>query len=465
MSEKKLLPGAREKLPIWFTAAWSTRSVALSLNMAMVAYSSLYFTDVLGLNPAAIGMMLMLSKFFDAFTDLVIGYVVDRTRTKLGKARPYEFAIVFLWLFIFLMYATPEMGKAATYAWVFVTYTLQSAVFITILYGTDGVYLIRSVRTEKNRTVVTAATGVYNMLFGTIVGMIIPQVMQNVGVNRKSWAMAALCLAIPCATIGMLRFFLIPELDVEKDKIKVNEDGTTTEGNPAEKLSFKEALKGLISNKYLGMFAIMYFCYHFSNGISGGAQTYYLKYVIGDLGVGTWLNAGMMVILPLLLFTPKIMGKLGTGKTLRLGLILMLIGPAIRMVGGPNLVTLIIGYILFVAGSVPIAFMLNIYLFECMDYGEWKTGLRIEGMMGSITSFMAKAASAIASSGIGIIMTLTGYVGTAQVISSSAEMGIKLLFNAIPMVIVLIALLISFKYDLGNKMPEIKADLEKRHNV
>lgn len=57
----------------------------------------------------------MLSKFFDAFTDLVIGYVVDRTRTRLGKARPYEFAIVFLWLFIFLMYATPEIYGAREY--------------------------------------------------------------------------------------------------------------------------------------------------------------------------------------------------------------------------------------------------------------------------------------------------------------------------------------------------------------
>ncbi|SCP98832.1 MFS transporter [Anaerobium acetethylicum] len=464
MKDTKTLPGAREKLPIWFSAAWSSRSVALSLNMAMVAYSSLYFTDVLGLNPAIIGILLMVSKFFDAFTDLVIGYIVDRTKTKLGKARPYEIAIVFLWLFIFLMYATPEMGNIAIYAWVFVTYTLQSAVFITILYGTDSVYLIRSVRTEKNRTVVTAATGVYNMLFGIIVGMIIPQVMQNVGVDRRSWAMVALCLAIPCATIGMLRFFFIPELDVEANASEVNEDGTKEEHIAEEKLSLKKALRGLMDNKYLGMFALMYFCYHFSNGISGGAQTYYLKYIIGDLGVGTWLNAGMMIILPLLLFTPKIMGKLGTGKTLRLGLFLMLIGPAIRMIGGTNLATLIVGYILFIAGSVPIAFMLNIYLFECMDYGEWKTGVRIEGMMGSITSFMAKVASAVASSGMGIFMTLTGYVGTAQVLSDSAETGIKVLFNIVPMLIVLIALLISFRYDVGDKMPEIKAELEKRHN-
>lgn len=460
MKQNKVLPGAREKLPIWFSAAWSTRSVALSLNMAMAGYSSLYYTDVLGLNPAIIGIMLMVSKFFDAFTDIIIGYIVDRTKTKLGKARPYEIAIVFLWLFIFLMYATPNMGKLATYAWVFITYTLQSAVCITILYGTDTVYLVRAVRTEKNRTKVTAAAGVYNMLFGTIVGMIIPQVMQHVGVDRRSWAMVALCMAIPCATIGMLRFFLIPELDAEESKTE--DTDVAHVADEKEKMGLKVAVKGLLSNKYLGMFAIMYFCYHLANGISAGAQTYYLKYIVGNLGIGTWMNAGMMIILPLLLFTPKIMEKLGTVKTLRLGLILMLVGPAIRMVGGTNLTTLIFGYILFVAGSVPIAFMLNIYLFECMDYGEWKTGLRIEGMMGSITSFMSKVASAVSSSGVGIIMTLTGYVGTAQVLSTSAENGIKILFNVIPMIIVLIALLISFKYNVEKKLPEIRADLEKK---
>lgn len=96
MKQGKVLPGAREKLPAWFSAAWSSRSVALSLNMAMGAYQGLYFTDVLGLNPLIIGTLLAVSKVMDAFTDLVIGFIVDKTHTKLGKARPYEFSIVFL---------------------------------------------------------------------------------------------------------------------------------------------------------------------------------------------------------------------------------------------------------------------------------------------------------------------------------------------------------------------------------
>lgn len=453
MKEEKLLPGAREKLPIWFSAAWSTRSVALALNMAMAAYQGLYFTDVLGLSPVIIGTILMISKFFDSFTDLLIGFVVDKTKTKLGKARPYEISIVFLWLCIFLMYSTPKMGTLATYIWVFVTFTLQSAVFITILYGTDTVYLVRAVRTDENRTKVTANAGVYTMIFSTIIGIIIPQVMKNIGVDRTKWSMVVLCIALPCAIIGMLRFFLIPELDVEEE-IKEEEK---------EKLTFVKGLKALKGNKYVLMFAAMYFCYHFANGLSGGGQTYYLKYIAGDIGIGTWMNIGMVAVLFLLMIAPKIMEKYGTGNCLRIGLVIMIIGPIVRMIGGTNVITLVFGQMLFVAGSVPIAFMLNVYLFECMDYGEWKTGTRIEGMMGSLTSFMSKVASALSGWLIGIVMSATGYIGTAIKQSSEALMGIKACFNYLPIIVVVIALVISFRYDLDKKLPQIKLDLAKRH--
>lgn len=455
MKNGKIAPGAREKIPAWFSAAWSSRSVALALNMALVGYSSLYFTDVLGLNPLVIGTLLMVSKFLDAFTDMIIGYIVDKTKTKWGKARPYEIAIVFLWLFIFMMYATPKMGITATYIWVFITYTLQSAVFITILYGTDSVYLIRAVKSRENQIKVTANTGVYNMVFGTIVGMIIPQVMQNIGEDRGSWALVALCFAIPCATIGMLRFFLIPELDVETEE--------NNKKDQKERLTLKKGLSAMKGNKYLLMFAVMYFGYHFSNGMAGGGQTYYLKYVIGDLGVGTWMNAGMLIVLVLLVFAPRLMKKFGTGNALRAGLILMLAGPIVRAVGGANVIVLILGQILFVAGSVPIAFMLNVYLFECMDYGEWKTGTRIEGMMGSLTSFMAKVASAVSGWAVGAIMTLTGYIGAAEVQTDTAIRGIEACFNYAPILIVAVAFIISLRYDLEKKLPKVKEELEERH--
>lgn len=449
--------GARDKLPFWFSAAWSSRSVALALNMVMAGYQGLYFTDVLGLNPVIIATLLVVAKIFDAFTDLVIGFIVDKTHTKIGKARPYEISIVLLWLCIFLMYSTPKMGMIQTYAWVFVTYVLQSAVFITILYGTDTVYLVRAVRTDENRTKVTANAGVYTMIVSTIVGIIIPQVMQTAGYSRKTWSMIALCLAIPCATIGMMRFIFIPELDARE--VEVKEEKKEEQG---DKLTLKKGLRAIKGNKYLLMFAVMYFCYHLSNGMSGGGQNYYLKYVVGDLGVGTWINLGMVAVLVLLIFAPKMMDKFGTGNCLRAGLLLMILGPVVRIIGGPNTFTLVFGQMLFVAGSVPIAFMLNIYLFQCMDYGEWKTGTRIEGMMGSLTSFMSKVASALSGWMVGAIMSATGYVGTAGSQTGLAITGIKVCFNVVPIIIAAVAFVISLNYNLDKKMPEVKAALEEK---
>lgn len=396
----------------------------------------------------------MISKISDGFTDLVIGYIVDRTKTKWGKARPYELAITFLWLFIYMMYATPEMGKVATYAWVFVTYFLQNSICITILYGSEGVYMVRSIKYPENRTKVTAAAGIWQMVICTVVGMIVPQMAEQIGVDRHGWAMLALCMAIPCGTIGLLRFFLIPELDV-------NEESAAK----TEVVSLKGAIRSLRGNKFIWIFAVMYFAYHFSNGFSGAAQTYYLKYIVGDLGVGTWLNAGSLLSLPLLFIAPKLMEKLGTGKTLRIGIFIMALGPVIRWAGGANTATLIVGTLLFVAGSVPIAFMLNIYLFECMDYGEWKTGTRVEGMMGSITSFMAKIASAFSTGAFGIMLSLAHYEGMAEVQSAGTITGISLLYNLVPLIICVASLLVSTRYTLGRQLPQIRQELEQRHQT
>ena len=444
--------GARDKLPFWFPMAWSTRAVALSMTMTMAGFMTMYFTDILGLNPGIIGVLLMISRITDAFTDLIIGYIIDRTNTKLGKARPYELAIVFLWLFIFLMYAPPRMGTTATYIWVLVCYFIQNSVCVTILYGNEPVYLVRAVRKPENRAKVISAAGIYQMILVTSAGMIVPQLIAKAGNDRSRWIFIVACIAVPCALIGLGRFFLIPELeDAEEPKEK------------AEVISLRKTFGALKGNQYIWIFAAMYFLYHFSNGFSGGMATYFTKWNMGDVGVQTWLNASALFAMPILIFVPKLMEKFGTRKTLQIGLIVMLLGPAIRWIGGTNMITLMIGSMCFVAGAVPISFMLNIYLFECMDYGEWKLGTRVEGSMASITSFMAKLASAISGAMQGWLIVLVGYIGTAASQTEGALNGITMLYNLVPIITVGIALALSLKYDVEKKLPQIRKELDERH--
>ena len=205
----------------------------------------------------------------------------------------------------------------------------------------------------------------------------------------------------------------------------------------------------------------MYFLYHFGNGFSGGMATYFTKWNMGDLGVGTWLNAAALFSLPILAVIPKMMDKLGTVKTLRIGLVIMALGPVVRWIGGTSLAMLMVGTLMFIAGSVPIAFMTNIYLFECMDYGEWKTGIRVEGTMGSINSCMAKLASAVSGALQGILLIPIGYVGTAAAQTEGTLTGIMVLFNLVPLLICVISLLISTKYDVEKEIPMIREELKK----
>ena len=75
-NDMKTSVGAREKLPFWFGAAWSGRSVSVAVCMALMGYTAYYCTDVVGMNPTLVGILLMVSKLFDGFTDLVVGFVM-----------------------------------------------------------------------------------------------------------------------------------------------------------------------------------------------------------------------------------------------------------------------------------------------------------------------------------------------------------------------------------------------------
>ena len=114
---------------------------------------------------------------------------------------------------------------------------------------------------------------------------------------------------------------------------------------------------------------------------------------------------------------------------------------------------------------LPVTMMISIYLIDTMDYGEWKTGTRVEGMLGSVNSFCSKLGSGIASAIVGLIMGLAGYDGSLAVQSASANASIIALFNYVPMILMIVLLLLAISYKLDKELPQIKADLEKKRHA
>ena len=162
---------------------------------------------------------------------------------------------------------------------------------------------------------------------------------------------------------------------------------------------------------------------------------------------------------------PVLTRKLGTVTILKIGAVLGVIGYGIRIIGGTNLVTLTVGSLIGGVAILPVTMMISIYLIDTMDYGEWKTGTRVEGMLGSVNSFCSKLGSGIASALVGLIMGLAGYDGSLAVQSASANASIIALFNYVPMILMIVLLLLAIAYKLDKELPQIKADLEKKRHA
>ncbi len=445
-----------EVLPKYFKWAWTSRGLSLALNVILIMQLTYYCTDMLGMKATLVGTLLLASKLFDGVTDLLVGFVIDKTNTRFGKARPYEICIVFVWLLTILMFSTPNFGTTGKAVFIFIMYTLINSICATFLNGGDAVYLARSVRSEKNRVSVMSFNGGIIMLFIIVFSMLLPQLIAGIGSTKAGWTVIAVAIGIPMAIIGMLRFAFVKEV-VHTEPAKTGETEQT--------VPLKTGLSCIMKNKYIWILAGMTFVVQLATNIGSAVNTYYFKYIMGNIRLATLVSMSSMITPLVMIVFPVLTRKFGTVTILKIGAVLGVIGYGIRIIGGTNLVTLTVGSLIGGVAILPVTMMISIYLIDTMDYGEWKTGTRVEGMLGSVNSFCSKLGSGIASALVGLIMGLAGYDGSLAVQSASANASIIALFNYVPMILMIVLLLLAIAYKLDKELPQIKADLEKKRHA
>lgn len=451
-NEKGIPYGARERMPLWYGLAWSTRGISAAINVVVLMQITFYCTDILGLNAAIIGTLFLVSKIIDAITDLGFGFLLDKTHTRFGKARPYEIFIVFEWLFTVFMFNAPKMGATGQYIWIFIMYVLVNAVCATALGGIDSVYLARSFTTNKNQISVMSINGFVVMFSSIAFNIWFPGWLETTGTTQAGWASLMVPLGIAMAVIGILRFFICKEI------VKDN----PTEKKKENNLSLKESLGLLKKNKYLFIIvALMFFTFLVNNMAT--ATTYYFKYIVGDISLQGTVAITSMIVVPALVVFPILSNKFGTTKLLQGAILIGVIGLIIRTIGGTNLATLIIGGCLMGIGTLPISMMINTYLIDCMDYGEWKTGVRIEGLVASIANFASKVGNGVALGLVGLVMGMAGYDGLAETQSAAANTAIIFLYNILPIIVFALMFILSLNYKVDSEREQMNADLKKMH--
>ena len=432
--------------------AWNSRGVPQGIGLMVVGYLSLYCTDTLKLTPGLVGTLLLVSKLLDGVTDIIAGYLVDRTNTKIGRGRPYEFCIIGMWACIWLMFTCPTaFGTVAKCVWVLLMYALVNSVFYTFLTANNTVYMVRAFKYQEQYVALNSSGAIISMLGVAAFNIAIPGLVQKYGTSAGGWSFLMACIAIPAAIIGILRFVFVKETN--------DVDVKAADGSVA-KVGFSDVKKVLSQNPYIYIVALILFVCNLVTNM--GVNVYYFTYVAHNLGMLGLVSAVQLLAIPLMLVVPAILKKISISKLIFIGCLISAVGYGINFFAGDNMALLGVGAILYGIGGTPISMMINLMVIECADYNEWKGIQRMEGTLGCVTGFATKVGSAAGAGILGLLLSASGYIGDVNLIPDSAVLMIRNLFSTVPAVLWLLVAASLLLYRLDKKLPQIRKENDER---
>ena len=429
------------------------------------AFVMIFLTDTVGMNAGIIGSLIAASKLLDGVSDIFFGVLIDKTSTKMGKARPWMFYGYFgCAICLVAIFCIPaNISAFAQYTWFFVAYTVLNAGFYTannIAYSA-----LTALITKNNQERVEMGSIRFMFAFGTsmLIQTITVSFVAAFGGGAAAWRTVAIIYAVVGVISNTISVMSVRELSPEElagneinpvvyDKqIKEGEleqvaeelKGEAQTGE--EKYSLGAAFKLLVQNKYYLMIVVSYLLMQiYSATLNMGI--YFMSYVLKNanlLGVFSWaINIPMIVGL---LMTPMLVQKWGGMFRLnKMGYIIGSLGRILVVVAGymGSVPLMLASTAIAALGMSPLQGNMNALIATCSEYTYLTTGKRVDGTMYSCTSFGTKVGGGIGTAVAGWLLALSGYVGGAEVQSAACMNMLHILYLWMPMVLTILITLI-----------------------
>lgn len=383
---------------------------ALLLNAVLATYLNVFYTDVLKLTSIWGGLFLvifpLLSKIIDAITNFIMGYIIDRTKTKQGKARPWLLlSAPLITITGLLLFLVPEGNETLEIIWVILSYNLFYSFAYTIYSMSHNLMVPLSTRNTLQR----GGLSVFNqistiMMSGILVALLFPMVvMPIVGVDKSMWIIVMGVLSIIALPLTLLEYYFTKE--------RVSEEQTRLE---EKKVPYMKQLKIVLSDKYMVIMYIYFFIYTFGSLLKNLGLVYYCNYVLGTYNDGITqtlvsviggipMGIGIFAVWPLA-------KKFGKRNITLFGFILYSLGSAICWVWPTNLYIVLVGQFIKNIGGLPCAYVFMALFADGLDHIEWKSGVRCDGVAMSIYSNIAVAIAGIATAVFNAMLSSAGYI-------------------------------------------------------
>lgn len=451
----------KEKVKLGDGLAFGAGAIPAILTSTILGtFLTIYLTDVVGMPAAIIGSVILLLRVTDGVSDFIMGYIIDHTKSKWGKARPWLLVgaagIAILLVLIFQVPIGMSMtGKIVYFA---ATYFLLMTVFST-MNGVAMATMLPLVETEqRKRNILGAAEMAGTMVGGILATTVTSVLLKQFGYTQSGYRTTMLVYALIVLLTGGYSFLRLRERADVENKLEKKEK--------QQKMSVKDALKGLGQNKYFFFATGAGMLVNLRNAIISGIGVYFCRDVLGNIGVFTLMTLAML--LPVILALPVAVAfcnKYGKHKTLCFGSSCTVLASVIILISvylpTPSSVVLLVGMgIHGIAGSAFSACFQSL-LAEICDYGEWKTGLKMEGIIFSSTSIGNKAGAGIGSAILGWLLFFAAYNGQLAVQSAHTVAVEKAAMAFSPLLCNLLILLCLFLCNLDKLMPTIQKELGK----
>lgn len=448
----------KERLNKWYNkVGYGSGDMAGNVVYSFLSsFIMIYLTNIVGLNAGIVGTLIAVSKLFDGVTDIFFGAMIDKTKSRLGKARPWMlYAYIGCAVTLIANFAIPtNMGKFAQYAWFFIAYTLLNAVFFTANNIAYAALVALVTKNSKERVEMGSWRFIFAFSTVLIIQSVTVKFVQILGGGAYAWKVVAIVFAIVGVIVNTISVFSVKELPEEE----LNGDGVVDD--EIEKYGLVEAAKLLFSNKYYIMISVTYIVQQtYSAMLNMGI--YYMTYVLlnEDLyAVFSWaINIPLIIAL---IITPTLVAKWkGLYKLNIVGYAIATVGRALVVVAAyMHSVPLMI---LFTAvssfGQGPWQGDMGAVVANCSEYTYLTKGKRIDGTMYSCTSFGTKLGGGIGTALTGWLLAASGFNGEVVTQSASCLNILHFMYLWFPVILALIITFIMTKMNVEKANEELKS--------
>lgn len=430
------------------------------------SFVMIYLTNTVGLNPGIVGTLIAASKFFDGVTDIFFGAMIDKTKSRMGKAGPWMlYAYIGCAVTLVAIFAVPlDMGRTSQYIWFFIAYTLLNAVFYTANNIAYSALTALVTKNSKERV----QMGSYRFIFAFATSLLIQSITVGAvaafGGGAFGWRTIAIIYAVIGLLVNTISVFSVKELSEEElsrsdsaEKSVIGEESAKAAAE--EKYGLIEAAKLLIANKYYLMICGVYILQQIYTAMIN-MGIYYMTYVLKNenlYGVFSWaVNIPLIIAL---LLTPALVAKWNGMYKLNLrGYMLSTAGRAMVIVAGylgsVPLMLLFTGIAAF--GQGPWQGDMNAVIAACSEYTYLTKHKRVDGTMYSCTSLGIKLGGGLGTAVAGWLLAASGFEGTAAVQTDSCIRMLYFIYLWIPMLISLVMTFILSRMNVEAANKKIK---------